>query len=88
MGFGGEFKKPQFKKISDVEWIIEKDFKPGMRVPVKVIATERLLKDMDLQVYDQAGNVATLPGITKYSFVMPDGHSGYFIPQMDFPSGE
>ena len=75
MPFGyGEFKKPQFKKISDVELLIEKSFKPGMKVPVKVVATKKLVDGMDLQVYDQATNVATLPGIQKFSYVMPDGH--------------
>jgi tRNA-splicing ligase RtcB len=78
MPFGKfEFKKPEFIKVSDVIWEIPKTFKPGMKVPVRVIATKKLLDDMDLQVYDQASNVATLPGIQKYSFVMPDGHSGY-----------
>jgi tRNA-splicing ligase RtcB len=51
-----------------------------MRVPVRVIATKKLLDEMDLQVYDQATNVATLPGIQKFAFVMPDGHSGYGFP--------
>jgi tRNA-splicing ligase RtcB len=35
---------------------------------------------MDLQVYDQISNVATLPGIQKFAFCMPDGHSGYGFP--------
>jgi tRNA-splicing ligase RtcB (3'-phosphate/5'-hydroxy nucleic acid ligase) len=81
MPFGKfEFKKPEFIKVSDVIWEIPTSFKKGMRVPVRVIATQKLLNDMDLQVYDQATNVATLPGIQKYSFVMPDGHSGYGFP--------
>ena len=78
MGFGNfDFKKPNFKKISDVIWEIDKNFKPGMNVPVRVFGSKKILDGMDLQVYDQASNVATLPGIQKYSFVMPDGHSGY-----------
>lgn len=68
------FKKPEFKKISDVVWEIPTSFKQGMKVPVRVIATKKLVDEMDLQVYDQASNVATLPGIQKFSFVMPDGH--------------
>lgn len=78
MPFGNQvFKKPEFKKVSDVVWEIPKTFKSGMNVPVRVYATKKLVDQMDLQVYDQASNVATLPGIQKYSFVMPDGHSGY-----------
>ncbi len=51
-----------------------------MRVPVRVIATEKLLNEMDSEVFDQAVNVATLPGIQHRSFVMPDGHWGYGFP--------
>lgn len=29
---------------------------------------------------EQATNVAMLPGIYKYSIVMPDGHQGYGFP--------
>ena len=31
-------------------------------------------------MFEQATNVATLPGIVGYSFCMPDGHSGYGFP--------
>jgi tRNA-splicing ligase RtcB len=51
-----------------------------MRVPGRIIATQKLLESMDLQVYDQISNVATLPGIQKFAFCMPDGHSGYGFP--------
>lgn len=80
MGFGGEFKKPDFKQITDYVWEIGKDYKPGMRVPVRIYATKRLLDNMDSQVYDQITNVATLPGIVNYAYCMPDGHSGYGFP--------
>ena len=69
-----QFKKPEFKKVSDVTWEIQKGFKEGMLVPVRVYATRKILNEMDLQVFDQAANVATLPGLIDYSFVMPDGH--------------
>src|SRR3989338_3248001 len=72
-----DFKKPSLKKVSDTEWEIPPTFKPGMRVPVRIIGTKKIVEEMDLQVYDQATNVATLPGIQGYSFCMPDGHSGY-----------
>jgi tRNA-splicing ligase RtcB len=51
-----------------------------MRVPVRVFATEALLQAMDDQVFHQAANVATLPGIVGYSFVMPDAHWGDGFP--------
>ena len=67
-------KKPELKKISDAVWEIPTSFKKGMLVPVRIFGTKKIVDDMDLQVYDQASNVANLPGIQKYSFVMPDGH--------------
>ncbi len=51
-----------------------------MRVPVRIFATESLLQAMDDVVFQQAANVATLPGIVGYSFVMPDAHWGYGFP--------
>lgn len=75
-----EFKRPEFTKISDVIWDLPASFKHGMRVPARIIATRKLIDAMDEQVYDQIANVATLPGIRKYAFCMPDGHSGYGFP--------
>lgn len=67
-------------QISDVVWEIPTSYKNGMRVPARIYATSKLLKEMDQQVIDQITNVATLPGILKYAYVMPDGHSGYGFP--------
>lgn len=75
-----EFKKPEFKKITDYVWEIGTDYKQGMRVPARIYASRKLLDQMDLHVYEQIANVATLPGIQKYAFCMPDGHSGYGFP--------
>jgi len=75
MGFGAPItKKPEFKKISDYVWEIDRGFKQGMRVPARVYASRKLLDGMDLQVYDQLTNVATLPGIVNHALCMPDGH--------------
>lgn len=51
-----------------------------MRVPVLVYAGEGLLRAMDDKVREQALNVATLPGIVRASYVMPDAHWGYGFP--------
>ena len=81
MGFElRDFKKPNFKKISDYIWEIGTDFKQGMHVPARIYASQTVLNQMDLMVYDQITNVATLPGIVKYAYCMPDGHSGYGFP--------
>lgn len=68
------------KKISDTVWEIPVSYKEGMRVPARIYATEKLLQEMDDGVFDQVTNVATLPGILKYAYCMPDGHWGYGFP--------
>jgi tRNA-splicing ligase RtcB len=51
-----------------------------MRVPAIIYADEDLIRDMDDKVYEQASNVAALPGIVKASYAMPDAHWGYGFP--------
>jgi tRNA-splicing ligase RtcB (3'-phosphate/5'-hydroxy nucleic acid ligase) len=68
------------EKISDVLWQLPSSYKSGMRVPARIYATESLIKEMDDAVFDQISNVAMLPGVIKYAFCMPDGHSGYGFP--------
>src|SRR5437016_825466 len=70
----------QLKKISDSVWELPASYKQGMRVPARIIATEKLVREMDEAVYEQISNVATLPGIARYALCMPDGHSGYGFP--------
>lgn len=75
-----EFKKPEFQKVNDYIWDIPTSFKKGMQVPARIFASKTILDQMDLMVYDQVSNVATLPGIIGHAFCMPDGHSGYGFP--------
>ncbi len=65
-------------RIGDTEWRLEAT--GAMRVPVVIYAGEELVRDMDEMVGTQASNVATLPGIVRASYVMPDGHWGYGFP--------
>jgi len=51
-----------------------------MRVPVIIYADESLIRDMDDKVFEQAANVARLPGIVQACYVMPDAHWGYGFP--------
>ena len=67
-------------QINENLWEIPRSYKQGMRVPVRIYASKQLLDSMDASVFEQATNVATLPGIVGYSFCMPDGHSGYGFP--------
>lgn len=69
-----------FTRISPAVWEIPVSYKEGMRVPARIYATETLLREMDEGVIDQVTNVATLPGIVRYAFCMPDGHWGYGFP--------
>ena len=68
----------QLIQQSAYEWEIAPFGK--MRVPAIIYASEALIRDMDQKVYEQVTNVATLPGIVKASYAMPDAHWGYGFP--------
>jgi len=55
-------------------------YKDGMLVPALIYGTEKLINEMDKGVFEQVTNVATLPGIVRAAFCMPDGHWGYGFP--------
>src|SRR3972149_12271223 len=53
----------------------------GMRVPGLIIATEKLLKEIEIErPLQQVKNGASLKGIVGYSIAMPDIHWGYGFP--------
>ena len=68
------------RRIAESVWELPPTLRPGMRVPVRIFATEALLEAMDDTVFQQAANVATLGGIVGASLVMPDAHWGYGFP--------
>ena len=68
----------RFTRIDETAWRIEKV--AGMRVPAIIFADEELIRAMDDKVYEQASNVARLPGIVKGAYAMPDAHWGYGFP--------
>lgn len=68
----------RFTRIDETAWRIEKV--AGMRVPAIIFADEELIRAMDDKVYEQATNVAKLPGIVKGAYAMPDAHWGYGFP--------
>ena len=63
---------------SDFEWWIEPTGQ--MRVPGIIYAGEQLIEGMDEKVREQLMNVATLPGIQRAAYAMPDAHWGYGFP--------
>ncbi len=68
----------RFTRVDATTWRVEPH--GAMRVPAIIYADENLLRDMDDKVYEQAANVATLPGIVQASYAMPDAHWGYGFP--------
>ena len=82
----------KLKKINDFIWEIPKKYKKEMLVPARIFSSDKLINTLDEHVIEQITNVATLPGIQKYAFAMPDAHSGYGFPiggvaAMDAESG-
>jgi hypothetical protein len=73
-------KSSQLRRIAPAQFELPIGFRPGMRVPVRVFGSEKLVREMDGQVFEQAANVASLPGIVEASFCMPDAHRGYGFP--------
>lgn len=73
--------KKDFKKLNDYLWEIPRSFRHDMRVPARIYLSERMLEStfQDRSV-GQLINIATLPGIIKYSLAMPDIHEGYGFP--------
>ncbi len=67
-----------FSKVSETEWRIEPS--GAMRVPAIIYGQEQLICAMDEKVREQIVNVATLPGIVRAAYAMPDAHWGYGFP--------
>jgi tRNA-splicing ligase RtcB len=72
--------KIKINKIHDFLYEIPKTGK--MRVPGRIYASEDMLNSIitEDESIHQVINVATLPGIQKYSLAMPDIHWGYGFP--------
>jgi tRNA-splicing ligase RtcB len=68
----------RFTRVDATTWRVEPS--GAMRVPAIIYASEDLIRGMDDKVYEQATNVAMLPGIVQASYAMPDAHWGYGFP--------
>lgn len=68
----------RLEKINDFEWHIP--MHKSMRAPGIIYASESLVRGLDLKVYEQLYNVASLPGIVNAAYAMPDAHWGYGFP--------
>ena len=67
-------------KIDDNTYEVPLGYRPGMRVPGRIFVSAALRNMVEPGTVEQVANVATLPGIVKYSMAMPDAHLGYGFP--------
>ncbi len=65
-------------RIDDYAWQIPAS--GAMTVPAVLFASRDLIDAMEDRVFEQAANVAMLPGIVGASYAMPDAHWGYGFP--------
>jgi len=68
----------QPEQRSEYRWEIAAEGR--MHVPAVIYADAPLIEGMDEKVFEQAANVAMLPGIVQASYAMPDAHWGYGFP--------
>ncbi len=69
------------RQLEPFVWEIPVGTVPAMRVPGIVYGSEELVRRaVDDRAVIQVANVATLPGIVKASYAMPDIHWGYGFP--------
>ena len=68
------------KRISEFEWEAPVGYTPGMHVPGRFFLSDSLVGNLEAGAIQQLANVATLPGIVRYSLGMPDIHWGYGFP--------
>jgi tRNA-splicing ligase RtcB len=68
------------RKVEENLYEIPVDFQEGMRVPGRMLVSQKLMNELEIGTLHQTANVATLPGIQKYSLAMPDAHFGYGFP--------
>ena len=72
----GEF---TLERVREHVWELPQE--GGMRVPGRVLASERLLAEIgDDKSLQQLRNTTHLPGIQKYALALPDAHQGYGLP--------
>jgi len=75
--------KEKLRKIGVNRWEIpvgSRTKEPRMRVPGRIIGSEKIIEWAEDAAIEQLTNVATLPGIVRYTVGMPDIHWGYGLP--------
>lgn len=73
--------RDDLKKINEYTYEIPQSYREDMRVPARVFMNKNMVEDvLQDRALCQLANMATLPGIQKYAFAMPDIHQGYGFP--------
>jgi tRNA-splicing ligase RtcB len=73
-------KAPQLECVGPDLYELPASHRKRMHVPVRFFASGELVEGMDDKVFEQAVNVASLPGIVRAACCMPDAHWGYGFP--------
>lgn len=74
-------KKADLVRIDEYVWEIPASFRPDMKVPARIYASEKLLDQAFRdRTMEQLVNTAAMPGVVKRVLVMPDAHQGYGPP--------
>lgn len=69
------------RRVDDTLYEIRRDPDRGMRVPARIYADDRLWTQISSdRSLEQLVNVATLPGVVRAVYAMPDAHEGYGFP--------
>ncbi len=69
--------RPDIKRLDDNTLEVPIGYVDGMRVKGLIYVDRQLQEYLEVEAIRQVANVATLPGIVKWSLAMPDIHTGY-----------
>lgn len=72
--------KEDLVKIDEFVYKLPENTIQGQKVPVYFYLSDKLFELLEEDAIRQAGNAATLPGVEKAIYVMPDVHVGYGFP--------
>ncbi|MEJ7619190.1 MAG: RtcB family protein [Aquificaceae bacterium] len=72
--------KESLLKVSDFVYKLPENTLQGQKVPVYFYLSDKLFELLEEDAIRQASNAATLPGVEKAIYVMPDVHVGYGFP--------
>lgn len=76
-----EIKREDLVQITDYIYEVPQSFRADMRVPARIFMSDRMMDDvLQDRAIAQLVNVATLPGIKRHAYAMPDIHQGYGFP--------